>query len=64
MLRLRDLPVYSTQFHPEMTASDLRERLGVYAESYIGGDEVERFPWVAPSPIASSLLRRFLLTLL
>jgi len=63
MLRLEGLQVYSTQFHPEMSARDLRERLAMYADSYISEDFAALMEKISPSPEASTLLERFLKTL-
>jgi len=49
MLRLVDRPVYGTQFHPEMTDGDLRERLGMYSDEYLQPHETESSTSAAPS---------------
>ncbi len=53
---------YGTQFHPEMTADQLRERLEIYRNEYLSDPgEFERLTdRLRPSPHADGLLRRFL----
>lgn len=61
-LRVRGLPAYSTQFHPEISEPMMRERLMMYRDGYLG-PEVE---WddllgsLRPTPDAARLLRLFL----
>lgn len=62
MLRVVDRPIYSTQFHPEMSELHLRARLEMYRNSYLADqakDEELSFP-LRPSIWADKLLRRFL----
>lgn len=55
-------PAYRTQFHPEMTADELRERLEVYRNEHLSDPgEFERLTGrFRPSPRAAGPLRRFL----
>ncbi len=61
-VRIPGKPVYGTQFHPEMTADQLRQRLEVYREEYLPDpgefDALQRS--LRPSPEADTLLRRFI----
>ncbi len=61
-LRLDGYPVWGTQFHPEMDEADLRERLLMYRQTYLRGDdglgELERR--LRPSPHPRRLLDNFL----
>ncbi|HNO79598.1 MAG TPA: type 1 glutamine amidotransferase [Phycisphaerae bacterium] len=61
VFRLRDKLVYGTQFHAEMDAARLIERLGFYRESYVPDDDV--FETLTsnpvPTPESDQLLRRF-----
>lgn len=61
LLRLADKPVYSSQFHAEMTDQHLLARLEMYRDTYLAErtslDEVSSSVW--PSPWADRLLRRF-----
>ena len=61
LLRLADKPVYSSQFHAEMTDQHLLARLEMYRDSYLAErtslDEVSSS--LQPSPWADRLLRRF-----
>ncbi|HHQ49260.1 MAG TPA: type 1 glutamine amidotransferase, partial [Acidobacteria bacterium] len=61
-VRMPGRPVYGTQFHPEMTDGQLRERLEVYRDAYLPDPEGYRrlLANLRPSPEAGSLLRRFL----
>ncbi len=60
--RFDDAPIYCTQFHPELRADDLRERLLAYPKYLV---EVAREPLdqllarLRESPEAGELLRRF-----
>ena len=60
-LRAPGLPIYSTQFHSEMTAEHMAARLIWYRDGYLAGrttpDEVSRL--LSASPEAAGLLRRF-----
>lgn len=60
--RIEGRPVYSTQFHPEMTVEDLRHRLRMYKESYLPGKgDFEAFvAALRPSTEAYTLIQRFL----
>ena len=57
-----DRPIYATQFHPELNASDLMDRLRQYPEylQETTGQTFEEFrARTQESPDAASLLRRF-----
>ena len=60
-LRVPGRPIYSTQFHSEMTVEHMAARLMCYRDSYLAEratpQEVSRL--LAPSPEAESLIRRF-----
>ncbi len=62
-IRLDGKPVYGTQFHSELNEERLRERLQVYLDDYIGGDE-EKFEKIIrglrPSIDADRMMARFL----
>lgn len=61
-LRCHDKPVYSTQFHSEMTVSQMEERLEMYRDGYLPrrttGQELACL--LRPSEAVAGLLRRFL----
>jgi len=61
-VRVEGRPAYGTQFHPEMTSDQLKERLEIYRDEYVAGPgEFERLTRrLRPSPHADRLLRRFL----
>ena len=61
-LRVTGKPVYGTQFHSEMNAEQMRDRMLMYQRAYLDdGMTVEEFDrLVAPTPETESLLRRFL----
>jgi len=61
-VRIPGKPVYGTQFHPEMTASQLRQRLDVYRDEYLPDpEEYEALVNnLRPSPHADGILRRFM----
>lgn len=62
MLRVVGKPVYSTQFHPEMSEQHLQTRLEMYRHSYLAdqtADEEVSLP-LRPSTWADKLLSRFL----
>jgi GMP synthase (glutamine-hydrolysing) len=61
MLRFADKPIYSTQFHGEMSESHLRARLEMYRDSYLSAEtsEEELSLPLRPSLWADKLLRRF-----
>lgn len=61
IVRVPGRPVYATQFHCELSIEAMRERLQMYRNGYLREDEEEaevaaRF---RPTPVADSLLRRF-----
>jgi len=62
-IRLEGKPVYGTQFHSELNEERLRERLLVYLDDYIGGDQ-EEFEKIIrglrPSIDADRMMARFL----
>ncbi len=60
--RLEGLPVYCTQFHPELSAADFMARLAAYPHyvTQISGLAMEHFhDSVRDTPEAESLLRRY-----
>lgn len=61
MLRVAGKPVYGAQFHAEMDAADVLERLQMYLDGYLPAgetlDDVRRR--LRPSPEALAVLRRF-----
>ena len=61
-VRVVGRPAYGTQFHPEMTADQLKQRLEVYRDEYLSEPgEFERLTGrLRPSPHADGLLARFL----
>jgi GMP synthase (glutamine-hydrolysing) len=61
-IRLRDKPVYGTQFHSEMDEHRLRERLEVYVNDYVPDPDqfAEIIRRLRPSIEADRLLSRFL----
>ncbi len=61
-MRLDGLPVYGTQFHGEMTSSQLRQRLLMYQEEYLETEEQaeEVVGSLEPTAEAYGLLKRFL----
>ncbi|HEX2252472.1 MAG TPA: type 1 glutamine amidotransferase [Thermoanaerobaculia bacterium] len=65
-LRVTGKPVYGTQFHCEMTLAQMRHRLGMYRQEYVTGAadfdaHLDRI--LAPTPVAETLLERFLAAL-
>ncbi|MDY7094825.1 MAG: type 1 glutamine amidotransferase [Acidobacteriota bacterium] len=62
LIRLRDKPVYGSQFHPELRREDFLDRLAVYRREYAPGAEAMRRveEGLRPSLEANGLLRRFL----
>lgn len=65
VVRYRDLPIYGTQFHCEMTMVRMQERLRMYSDEYLDGqdDEASLGSILRPAPVAEGLLRRFLASL-
>jgi len=61
-IRLKDKPVYGTQFHSEMDEERLRERLLVFLQDYVGGENEyqEILRRLRPSIEADRLLQLFL----
>jgi GMP synthase (glutamine-hydrolysing) len=61
-IRLAEKPMYGTQFHGEMSAEQLSQRLELYREDYVPDtatfDRIRKS--LRPSPQAETLLRRFL----
>jgi GMP synthase (glutamine-hydrolysing) len=61
--RVKDTPVYATQFHPELTFDDNRRRFARYMKIYgalFGEEEAQkRMDSHRPSPESNRLLRRF-----
>lgn len=60
-LRVEGVPVFATQFHPELTQTTNTERYLRYWESYGSGDPSDDpvLASMAPTPDASALLRRW-----
>ena len=58
-LRLPGRPVYGTQFHSEMNEAQIRARLEMYRENYLGERAEEIVSSCRPSPWADRLLGRF-----
>ena len=61
MLRVADLPIYSTQFHPELSEHHLRVRLLMYRDSYLAeqtGESELSLP-LRSSVWADRMLNRF-----
>lgn len=60
--RLQDKPIYGTQFHVELNAQRLAERLAIYQDIYVPDDDefdhIKDTP--RPTPQADTILRRFL----
>ncbi len=60
--RITGRPIYGTQFHVEMTAPDLVERLAIYQDIYMPEDD--EFDALRENPLASpeadQILRRFM----
>jgi GMP synthase (glutamine-hydrolysing) len=61
-IRLRDKPVYGTQFHSEMNEERLRDRLLVYLDDYVADEQEyqEILRRLRPSLEADRLLQTFL----
>lgn len=62
LYRLADKPVYGAQFHAEMTAERLVERISFYRDSYMPCDDAFEAlrQRQTPTPEVDSLLHRFL----
>lgn len=62
VIRMKDKPVYGSQFHSEMNEDRLRERLQVYLQEYVPDpEEFQRLVTrLRPSPEADRILDRFL----
>jgi len=62
IIRLRDKPVYGTQFHSEMDEGRLHERILVYLEDYVTDEDEHRriLNGLRPSIEADRLLELFL----
>ncbi len=63
--RLTDRPIYGTQFHSELDARRLRERLQVYRDLYLdvlGPEGFCQSMQAATTPAANALVYRFLCT--
>lgn len=60
-VRMPGKAVYGTQFHPEMRAEDMRDRLQMYSDSYLAGMTLDELTSrIEPSPHTGSIFRRFL----
>lgn len=60
--RMRDRPIYATQFHPELDLDTFLERVWAYPDyvERITGEDLETFAeGCRPAPRSGSLLRRF-----
>jgi GMP synthase (glutamine-hydrolysing) len=61
IFRIADKPIYGAQFHAEMTAGHLIERLSYYRDDYLPSDEefdsLKENP--IPTPESDAILRRF-----
>jgi GMP synthase (glutamine-hydrolysing) len=59
--RIGELPVWGCQFHVELDERRILERARIYQEGYLPGEaELARFAaTLRPTPVASTLLRRF-----
>ena len=60
-LRVEGLPVYSTQFHPEISISQMRDRLLMYREGYLEPDVTwdSLMASLRATPDAARILRSF-----
>ncbi|MEM7483003.1 MAG: type 1 glutamine amidotransferase [Acidobacteriota bacterium] len=58
VIRQVDAPVYGTQFHSEMSAGDMLDRLEWYRDGYLPAGK-RPADLVRPTPEADGLLRRF-----
>ncbi|MEM6454603.1 MAG: type 1 glutamine amidotransferase [Acidobacteriota bacterium] len=60
ILRYGDGMAYSTQFHGEMDADELRTRLSMYRESYVSDDQLQAvLDSLRETPEAQQVLQRF-----
>lgn len=61
-LKVKDKPAYGTQFHPELDAEHMRERLLMYREGYLNPDHSfdEFLAGLRSTPEALQILPRFL----
>lgn len=60
--RFNELPIYCTQFHPELNRQDIVDRVRAYPEyvQHISGQTLDEFcAGVQETPDAESILRRF-----
>lgn len=62
VIRMVDRPVYGSQFHGEMTHEQLRQRLLMYRDEYLEGEDHLQtlVDGLRPTPEAHGVLRRFL----
>ena len=65
--RIQDCPIYATQFHPELTAEDMRIRVQNYMDlGYVSEEEKAGFQEILEkfqdSPESNSILKRFIQT--
>lgn len=60
--KIKDKPIYCTQFHPELDCDDLTARLGAYPEylEKINGSSLQEFKAEClPSPEVNSIIQKF-----
>lgn len=59
--RVKDLPIYGTQFHTELSPHTLLERLRLYPKYLPQGTDIhEMEQTLRPTPVAEKIMRRFL----
>lgn len=61
VIRMAGKPVYGTQFHSEMSEDHMRERLLMYADEYLAGEDALEVlsRHLHPTVLVDRLLRRF-----
>ncbi len=59
--RVKDLPIYGTQFHTELSPHTLLERLRLYPKYLPQGTDIHEIEQtLRPTPVAEKIMRRFL----